>query len=43
MAKEFCSPDDFGVLIPYKKLEKLVQSATKIEEQDTKIKRRGAN
>ena len=37
--QEFCCVDNFSVLIPYRELEKLLQSATKLEQMELSIKR----
>lgn len=40
MKKEkFCDPSNYSVLIPYRDLEKLMQSANKIEEIEKLAKR----
>lgn len=38
-SREFCFADDLSVLIPYKKLEKLLKAATNNAEQERRIKR----
>lgn len=37
--QDFCCVDNFSVLIPYRELEKLLQSATKLEQMEQAIKR----
>lgn len=37
-SKDFCCADDLSVLIPYKKLEKLLKAATNSTEQEKRIK-----
>ena len=40
MKKEtFCCVDNFSVIIPYRELEKLLQSANKIEQIEALVKR----
>lgn len=37
--KDFCCVDNFSVIIPYRELEKLLQSANKIEHIESLIDR----
>lgn len=37
--KSFCCVDDFSVIIPYRELEKLLESANKIEHIEALIQR----
>lgn len=38
-SKDFCGVDDLSLLIPYKKLEKLLKAATNNADQERRIKR----
>lgn len=37
--KEFCSPENYSIVIPYKDFEKMVESARKIEQIEATCKR----
>ena len=37
--KDFCCVDNFSVIVPYRELEKMLQSANKIEHIEALVKR----
>ena len=37
--ENFCSPEKYSILIPYKDFEKLIQMATRVEEMEKLCKR----
>ncbi len=38
MGRDFCNPDKYSILIPYKDFVKLVESAKKIDEMSRQIR-----
>lgn len=39
MAREFCSPENISVVIPYKEFEKMLKMAASYEQTNAKMKR----
>lgn len=39
MEREFCSPENISVVIPYKDFEKMLKMATSYEQTNAKMKR----